>query len=162
MPFPPTPTSERSFHSGNCHCGAVRFSLSLSPPLHEYPTNLCDCSICTKNGYLLLYPFLKDFTLESGEDVLKDYKFAERKVRHQFCGECGGSCFIRLPEAGSPPILVINVYFVFASPCRRYANFSRLVCFRISTMKRCSSTRSMEGLRAQSINRYVIVTAQYQ
>ncbi|KAJ5207889.1 hypothetical protein N7449_002268 [Penicillium cf. viridicatum] len=109
MPFPPTPTGESSSHSGNCHCGAVRFSFTISPPLHEYPTNSCNCSICTKNGYLLVYPFTKDFTIERGEDVLKDYRFAEGKVKHQFCGECGSSCFIRLPEEGFPPITPINV-----------------------------------------------------
>ncbi|KAJ5465891.1 hypothetical protein N7530_009678 [Penicillium desertorum] len=79
--FPPTPTGESSSHSGNCHCGAVRFSFTLSPPLHEYPTNTCNCSICTKNGYLLVYPLTKDFTIEKGEDVLKDYRFAKRTVR---------------------------------------------------------------------------------
>ncbi|CAG8893697.1 unnamed protein product [Penicillium egyptiacum] len=112
MPFPPTPTGESSSHSGNCHCGAVRFNFTLSPPLHEYPTNTCNCSICSKNGYLLVYPFTKDFTVEKGEDVLKDYRFGKRTVKHQFCGECGSSCFIRLPEGGLegfPPITAVNV-----------------------------------------------------
>ncbi|KAJ5168529.1 uncharacterized protein N7482_004123 [Penicillium canariense] len=108
MPFPPTPTGESSTHSGNCHCGAVRFNFTLSPPLREYPTNSCNCSICTKNGYLLVYPFTKDFTIEKGEDTLKDYQFAERKVKHQFCGECGSSCFIRLPEEFGP-VTAVNV-----------------------------------------------------
>ncbi|CAP94086.1 hypothetical protein E8E15_004381 [Penicillium rubens] len=110
--FPPTPTDESSSHSGNCHCGAVRFSFTLSPPLHEYPTNTCNCSICTKNGYLLVYPLTKNFTIERGEDVLKDYRFAKRMVRHQFCGECGSSCFIRPPPEGiegAPPITAVNV-----------------------------------------------------
>ncbi|CAI7573088.1 unnamed protein product [Penicillium discolor] len=109
MPFPPTPTGESSSHSGNCHCGAVRFTFTISPPLHEYPTNNCNCSICTKNGYLLVYPFTKDFTIEKGEDVLKEYRFAERKAKHQFCGECGSSCFIRVPEEGFPPVTAVNV-----------------------------------------------------
>ncbi|CAI7631603.1 unnamed protein product [Penicillium crustosum] len=109
MPFPPTPTGESSSHSGNCHCGAVRFTFTISPPLHEYPTNSCNCSICTKNGYLLVYPFTKDFTIERGEDVLKDYRFVEGKVKHQFCRECGSSCFIRPPEHGPPQIIAVNV-----------------------------------------------------
>lgn len=115
MPFPPTPTSESSSHTGQCHCGAVSFRLTLSPPLPQYPVNACNCSICTKNGYLLVYPFLKDFTLEKGQDVLKEYQFATKNVWHQFCGECGSSCFIRLPEKfallpeGSDPVQVVNV-----------------------------------------------------
>ncbi|KAJ6191191.1 hypothetical protein N7519_001212 [Penicillium mononematosum] len=91
--FPPAPTGESSSHSGNCHCGAVRFSFTLSPPLHEYPTNTCNCSICTKNGYLLVYPFTKDFTIEKGEDVLKDYRFGNRTE----------------PFEGVQPITAVNV-----------------------------------------------------
>jgi Uncharacterized conserved protein len=108
MPFPPTPTGESSSHSGNCHCGAVRFSFTISPPLHEYPANSCNCSICTKNGYLLVYPSTKDLTIERGEDALKDYHFTERKVKHRFCGECGSSCFICPPDEGFR-ITAVNV-----------------------------------------------------
>ncbi|KAJ5515108.1 Glutathione-dependent formaldehyde-activating enzyme/centromere protein V [Penicillium fimorum] len=108
MPFPPTPTGESSSHSGKCHCGAVRFNFTLSPPLYEYPTNSCNCSICTKNGYLLVYPFNKDLTVEQG-DTLKDYLFAGHKAKHQFCGRCGSSCFIRPLEEGAPSISAVNV-----------------------------------------------------
>ena len=108
----PTPTGESSSHSGNCHCGAVRFSFTLSPPLHEYPTNTCNCSICTKNGYLLVYPFTKNLTIEKGKDMLKDYRFARRMASHQFCRECGSSCFILPPQEGLegiPPVTAVNV-----------------------------------------------------
>ncbi|KAJ5653955.1 hypothetical protein N7490_000958 [Penicillium lividum] len=106
----PPPTSESSSHKGNCHCGAVRFSFKLSPPLHEYPVNSCNCSICTKNGYLLVYPNIADFTLSSGQDVLKDHRFVNGVVRHQFCGGCGSSCFIKFPdEPTASEFLVVNV-----------------------------------------------------
>ncbi|KAJ5227083.1 uncharacterized protein N7469_007089 [Penicillium citrinum] len=114
MTFPPTPTSESSSHTGQCHCGGVRFKFTISPPLHQYPVNSCNCTICTKNGYLLVYPFQKDFTLEQGQDKLKEYQFGPKNVWHQFCGECGSSCFIRLPEKsallpdGSNSITVVN------------------------------------------------------
>ncbi|RAL13445.1 GFA family protein [Aspergillus homomorphus CBS 101889] len=113
MPFPPTPTGESSSHTGTCHCGAVQFHFTISPPLPEYPVNNCNCSICSKNGYLLVYPLTKDFVIDQGEEKLRDYQFGERKVTHQFCGECGSSCFLRLPAAaqgmGFPPISPVNV-----------------------------------------------------
>ncbi|KAJ5621523.1 hypothetical protein N7528_006306 [Penicillium herquei] len=105
----PPPTSESSSHKGNCHCGAVRFSITLSPPLAKYPVNSCNCSICSKNGYLLVYPNTQDMKLESGEEVLKEYRFASRYVRHQFCGECGSSCFIKLPDDPIAPFIAVNV-----------------------------------------------------
>ena len=102
----PAPTGDTSSHRGNCHCGAVRFSLTVSPPLSEYPVVNCTCSICSKNGYLLIYPNWKDFKLESGEEVLKDHLFATRQARHRFCGQCGSSVFIHIPGA---PFLALNV-----------------------------------------------------
>ncbi|KAJ6007570.1 hypothetical protein N7540_011546 [Penicillium herquei] len=48
--------------------------------------------------------------LESGQEMLKEYRFASRQVRHQFCGECGSSCFIKLPdEPVQAPFLAVNV-----------------------------------------------------
>ncbi|PYI09130.1 hypothetical protein BO78DRAFT_337797 [Aspergillus sclerotiicarbonarius CBS 121057] len=103
----PPPTNESSVHKANCHCGAVRFTVTLSPPLHEYPVMNCNCSICSRNGYLLVYPNTKDFTLEKGEEVLKDHRFNSRQVRHRFCGQCGSSCFVQLPDPA--PFVCVNV-----------------------------------------------------
>ncbi|RJE19584.1 Glutathione-dependent formaldehyde-activating enzyme [Aspergillus sclerotialis] len=109
MSIPPAQTSERSTHRGNCHCGAVRFTFSISPPLPKYPTNTCNCSICSKNGYLLVYPFTKDFTLETGKEVLRKYMFGLKRSEHKFCGTCGCSCFIEIVEEGAPDIIAVNV-----------------------------------------------------
>ncbi|GLA18126.1 hypothetical protein AnigIFM62618_005281 [Aspergillus niger] len=109
MSFFPTPTSEQSMHQGSCHCGAVRFRISLSPPLSEYPVVNCNCSICSKNGYLLVYPSLKDFTLESGDETTRTHQFGRRQAKHEFCGTCGSSCFIRLVAEDAPPIIAVNV-----------------------------------------------------
>ena len=107
----PPPTDARSVHKANCHCGAVRFTVTLSPPLPEYPVMNCNCSICSRNGYLLVYPHPNDFTLEKGEEVLKDHRFNTKQARHRFCGQCGSSCFIQLPDP-DPPFVCVNV-----SPC---------------------------------------------
>ncbi|PWY72587.1 hypothetical protein BO83DRAFT_437542 [Aspergillus eucalypticola CBS 122712] len=109
MSFFPTPTSEQSMHKGNCHCGAVSFRFSLSPPLSEYHVVSCNCSICSKNGYLLVYPSLKDFTLESGAETTRTHQFGRRQAKHEFCGTCGSSCFIRLVAEDAPPIIAVNV-----------------------------------------------------
>ena len=61
---------QSSTHEGNCHCGAVRFTITLTPPLPEQNVSSCDCSICTRNGYLLVYPLDKDVTWHQGYEGL--------------------------------------------------------------------------------------------
>lgn len=102
-PFPP-PTGEFSDHDANCHCGAVKFTFSISPPLKEYPVVVCNCSICQRNGYLLVYPTKENVKLREGsEEAIGSYTFANKNVQHNFCKGCGSSVFFEVlrppPEA---------------------------------------------------------------
>ena len=54
-------------HKANCHCGAVRFTVTLKYPFPKYKINKCNCSICTKNGYLLVYPLRRDVVWIKGK-----------------------------------------------------------------------------------------------
>ncbi|KAJ7030590.1 Mss4-like protein [Mycena alexandri] len=96
-----TAAAESTTYEGNCHCGAIKFSVVL-PPL--YPTGLgtgtplyeCACSICTKKGYLFVTPRKSALTLTKGAGtdglgggVLKEYVFGTGKWGHRFCGTCG-------------------------------------------------------------------------
>ena len=47
-------TKGSATYEAGCHCGYVKFSLALSPPLPEYKVVRCNCSACTKLGYLLI------------------------------------------------------------------------------------------------------------
>lgn len=99
-PFPP-PTGEYSDHAANCHCGAVRFTFSISPPLDEYPVVVCNCSICQRNGYLLVYPIKENLKLrEESEEAMGSYVFGNKNVKHSFCKQCGSSVFF---EVMNPP-----------------------------------------------------------
>jgi hypothetical protein len=73
-------------YAGSCHCGAVRFRVraSASPELEN-----CNCSICSKSGYLHLIVPSSRFTLLCGEDNLACYRFNTRKAKHYFCTTCG-------------------------------------------------------------------------
>lgn len=71
-------------YEAGCHCGYIKFSITLSPPLPEYTVLDCGCSasespcisrcvrltrcyqICAKSGYLLVCKsfFYKTFHLE--------------------------------------------------------------------------------------------------
>ncbi len=76
---------EAKRYTGSCHCGKVRF---------EVTTDLasvmsCNCSICSRAGYLLTFVPDDQFKLLSGEDAQTDYQFNKRNVHHQFCSTCG-------------------------------------------------------------------------
>ncbi len=76
--------------SGGCHCGAVRFEVSFENP----PELLdCNCSVCSKTGFLHLIVSKADFTLLQGEEALTDYRFNSGTARHLFCKHCGIKSF---------------------------------------------------------------------
>ena len=66
-------------HTGSCHCGRVRFEV-IAPP--ELTVTDCDCSICSKSGYLHLLVPKSRFKLLCGEDALTTYQFNTRTAKH--------------------------------------------------------------------------------
>jgi hypothetical protein len=77
-------------HRGGCHCGRVRFEI-------DAPTRLrvdeCNCSICSKIGFLHLIVPPERFRLLAGEEHLQEYRFGTRTARHLFCRVCGVESF---------------------------------------------------------------------
>lgn len=70
---------------GSCHCGKVRY---------EVKTDLasvieCNCSICSRTGYLLTFVPAEHFKLLSGDDAQSDYLFNKKHIHHLFCKTCG-------------------------------------------------------------------------
>lgn len=76
--------------AAGCHCGAVRFSVEVMPPLELLD---CNCSICAKTGYLHLNVPHTDFTLLSGRDSFTSYRFGTGLAEHLFCRTCGIKSF---------------------------------------------------------------------
>jgi hypothetical protein len=73
-------------YSGGCHCGSVRFEVELP---NEVTVHRCNCSICSKSGYLHLIVPADRFHLLSGQESLVEYRFHTGVARHLFCGTCG-------------------------------------------------------------------------
>lgn len=71
---------------GSCHCGAVRFRIEAPA---ELEVERCNCSICSKAGFLHLILPLGRFQLLSGADQLTTYTFNTGVARHTFCRICG-------------------------------------------------------------------------
>jgi hypothetical protein len=77
-------------YQGSCHCGAVTFEVE-APEVLE--VERCNCSICSKSGYLHLIVPLGRFTLLSGEGDLSTYTFNSGVAKHTFCRHCGVKAF---------------------------------------------------------------------
>ncbi len=72
-------------YEGGCHCGAVRFRVSVKQPV----ATECNCSICRKKGFIHLIVPPEQFTLLTGAEVLTTYTFNTRTAQHTFCRICG-------------------------------------------------------------------------
>jgi hypothetical protein len=77
-------------HTGGCHCGRVRFEVSAPARLQVAD---CNCSICSKSGYLHLIVPKSRFKLLSGADSLTTYTFHTGTAQHLFCAVCGVKSF---------------------------------------------------------------------
>jgi hypothetical protein len=91
-------------YSGSCHCGAVTFDVEAPESLE---LERCNCSICSKSGFLHLIVPLASFRLVSGEDQLTTYTFNTGVAKHKFCQVCGIKPFY-IPRS-NPDGIDINV-----------------------------------------------------
>jgi hypothetical protein len=97
--------SETRTYEGSCHCGKIRF---------EVQTDLakvvaCNCSICSRAGWLLTFVPAGHFKLLSGEELLQDYQFGKKNVHHPFCRECGIHAFGHGASATGQEMRAVNV-----------------------------------------------------
>jgi hypothetical protein len=76
-------------HTGGCHCGAVRFEVITD----LQRVTACNCSICTRKGYLHLIVAPSAFRLLAGADALETYRFGTMTAQHHFCRRCGVASF---------------------------------------------------------------------
>ena len=72
--------------TGGCHCGAVRFQVEAELP---WELERCNCSVCSKSGYLHLIVPHQQFSLLQGEENLTTYIFNSGVAKHFFCKTCG-------------------------------------------------------------------------
>lgn len=92
-------------YKGNCHCGAIKYTMQIVPPLSSQEVVSCNCSICTKNGYMMVYPKRDNVVFHSGYDDLVSYAFGDA-YNHKFCPTCGSSV---MAEPSDGDICAINV-----------------------------------------------------
>lgn len=92
-------------YTGGCHCAAVRF---------EADTDIgqaieCNCSHCSRKGFLLHFVPAGQFRLLKGEQNLTEYRFNKKKIAHLICSTCGVESFARGQNRDGTPTVMINV-----------------------------------------------------
>jgi hypothetical protein len=72
-------------YTGSCHCGQVSFRITANLEAAE----LCNCSMCSKKGFIHLMVPPERFELVSGAELLTSYRFNTGVAEHKFCKVCG-------------------------------------------------------------------------
>ena len=76
-------------YRGACHCGRVGFEVDGACTA----VTVCNCTICTKKGYLHWIVPRDAFRLLRGADQLTTYTFNTGVAQHHFCRTCGVASF---------------------------------------------------------------------
>jgi len=70
-----------------CHCGTVRFTVTLPDGLGE--VRRCNCSYCRMRGAVVASVLIDGISFHSGQDALTLYRFNTGVAEHYFCSKCG-------------------------------------------------------------------------
>ncbi len=81
-----------AWRAGGCHCGAVRFEVSLPD---DVEAQSCNCSICERTGFIHIITPESRFRLTKGAEALTSYRFNTGVADHLFCSICGIKSFYR-------------------------------------------------------------------
>ena len=96
---------------GSCHCQAVTFTVEAA---EEVEVEDCNCSICSKFGFLHLIVPKRNFELLTGQEYLTEYRFNTGVAKHTFCKICGAKPFY-IPRS-NPDGVDVNVRCLDQAP----------------------------------------------
>ena len=88
---------------GGCHCGQVRYRVTATLDR----VTECNCSVCSKKGFLHLIVPRESFELLRGAEDLATYRFNTGVAQHHFCRHCGIHSFY-VPRS-DPEKIDVNV-----------------------------------------------------
>jgi hypothetical protein len=92
-------------YQGSCHCGAIAFE--VEGDLHQVVE--CNCSHCSRKGYLLWFVPRDQLRLRTPERTLGTYTFHKRVIEHHFCTRCGCAPFGFGKDARGARTAAVNV-----------------------------------------------------
>lgn len=92
-------------YQGGCHCGLIAFDVDAEiEGVIE-----CNCSLCSKRGYLLWFVPRAQAVFRAGEDAATVYRFNRMHIGHAFCPACGCASYAAADAPDGTPMLAVNV-----------------------------------------------------
>ncbi|MFT3791684.1 MAG: GFA family protein [Rudaea sp.] len=92
-------------YQGSCHCGQVAYEVD-----GEFAGVMsCNCSICTRAGYLLWFVPRENLHVLRGDRALANYTFNKHVIQHKFCPACGIHPFAEGVDPSGKAMAAINV-----------------------------------------------------
>ena len=98
-------------YQGSCHCGAIRFEVEAGD---DIVAQSCNCSICSKSGFLHLIVPKSHFRLLAGAESITTYIFNTGVAKHTFCKVCGVKPFYT--PRSNPDGVDVNVRCITPPP----------------------------------------------
>lgn len=92
-------------YKGSCHCGRIAFHVEgdIGQVIE------CNCSHCSRKGYLLWFQPRQQVTLSSSILDVVTYTFNKHHIKHHFCPVCGCAPFGFGTDAKGGEMVAINV-----------------------------------------------------
>ena len=92
-------------HKGSCHCGKIAYDVD-----HDSGVAVeCNCSLCSRRGYLLWFVPADKFTLKTPEGNMAHYTFNKHRIKHYFCPACGCAPFGMGTDSKGSKTVAVNV-----------------------------------------------------
>ncbi|HEU0071907.1 MAG TPA: GFA family protein [Alphaproteobacteria bacterium] len=94
-----------AIHEGSCHCGQVAYSVEA-----DFTEAIqCNCSHCSRKGFLLAFVPPEKVTLKTPESAYRTYFFNKHKIEHRFCPSCGTEPFALGELPNGAKMMAINL-----------------------------------------------------
>lgn len=92
-------------YRGSCHCGKIAFEVegTLEQAME------CNCSLCSRRGYLLWFVPREQLRLATPESDLSTYRFNRMQIAHHFCATCGCAPFGEATDPKGKAMAAVNV-----------------------------------------------------
>jgi hypothetical protein len=92
-------------YQGRCHCGQIAFE--VEGDIEQVME--CNCSHCSRKGYLLWFAPREKLRLLTSENNLATYTFNKHVIKHHFCPRCGCAPFGFGTDASGAETAAVNV-----------------------------------------------------
>lgn len=94
-------------YQGGCHCGKIAFEVEVEGGITQAME--CNCSLCSKRGYLLCFVPREQLRLSTPEANYATYLFNTKKIQHHFCPSCGCAPFGEATDGKGRAMAALNV-----------------------------------------------------